>query len=406
MVLTIFFCFILLILSLICSKNKIFSPAVITSGLWLLIMVLYLYMEHNLNPLSNKYFIALNLWVLLFSISSLFIQAFRTNEKFKVIPSILTRDILFYISIITFPFFLWKVYEITTLSISTNVMANLRIAAIGGIENVNIEDTNPFYIIIWFVSYLIELNEYSKENKNRVYILFIMYFVYAIITMAKIHFLILFLSTTYILYLKNTIKIKHIFIGIIALFFIFESIQQLRSSSDSKDKHLTNNMITLYLLSPSPAFQTITPQTSPVFGENVFRFVYAIKYKLGFSNQKPVDTFLPFINVGTGTNTYTILYPFYKDFGLIGVGVFAVFIGLIMGYIYNKAENGNILFIVIYAIFLYQIVMQYAAEMFFTNFSLNFKRVLIALLPFIMSKYELLSKNNHQKMIEIEKINE
>jgi len=405
MVQTIIICLILLLLSLICSKNNIFSPSVITSGLWLIIMVLYLFMNHNLNPLTNKFFIAINLWVIVFCLSSLFIQSFSTTNGKSIIPSILTRNILFYISIITFPLVIWKIYELAKLGVSPNILTNLRAVSVGGIKNVDIEETSPFYIIIWFVSYLIELNQYSKENKHRVFILFFMYFVYASITMAKIHFLILFVSTSYILYSKKTLKAKHVFLGVFFLFLVFEGVQLLRSSSTAKDPHIAENMITLYLLSPSPSLQTIKPESSQVYGENVFRFIYAINYKLGLSNHKPVSTFLPFINVGTGTNTYTILYPFYKDFGLAGVGVFAVIIGLIMGYIYNKAENGNLLYIVIYAFLIYQIMMQYAAEMFFTNLSLNLKRLVIVLLPFLFSRYELFSKNKKMKSIERESTN-
>jgi oligosaccharide repeat unit polymerase len=400
MILTIIICLVFLLLSLICSKNNLFSPGVITSGLWFCILVLYLFLSHTLNPLTNKYYIAINLWVALFCLSSLFMQSLSFATKPAVTPSTLTRNILFYISILTFPLVIWKIYELAKLGASPNMMNNLRAVAVGGIKNVNIEDASPFYIIIWFVSYLIELNQYSKKNRHRVLILFMMYFVYAAITMAKIHFLILFVSTAYLLYSKKVLKIKHISLGVLCLFFVFEGVQMLRSSSTIKDTHLAKNMISLYLLSPSPAFSTVKPESSQFFGENVFRFIYALNYKSGLSAQKPVDTFLPFVNVGTGTNTYTILYPFYKDFGLAGVGFFAVVLGLIMGYVYNKAENGNLIFIIIYAFLLYQIMMQYAAEMFFTNFSLNIKRLIIVLLPFFISKYELFFKNKKYELIE------
>ena len=122
--------------------------------------------------------------------------------------------------------------------------------------------------------------------------------------------------------------------------------------------------------------------------------------ELGFTDKEPVDTLLKFVYVGVGTNTYTVLYPFYKDFGIAGISFFAILLGLILGYIYNKAEHGDVLFIVIYAFFLTEVIMQYGAEMFFTNLSLNLKRVIIALIPFLISKYELFSLARKQQKHE------
>jgi len=63
----------------------------------------------------------------------------------------------------------------------------------------------------------------------------------------------------------------------------------------------------------------------------------------------------------------------------------------LFGGIFKKVENGDILYIIIYSLFLYEIIMQYGAEMFFTNLSLNLKRIIIAILPFLITKYELFS---------------
>jgi len=393
MVITLIICSLLVVLSLIVSKNRLFSPAVITSGIWTLIISLYGNIGVKLNPLTDNFFIAINTWVILFCLSSLLMQSLHVNKK-SIVPSQLTRNILFFFSLATFPLLLWKAYEITKLGVSSNWMTDLRNAAVGNMKNVDINDANPFYVIVWFVAYLIELNYFSKENRFRVFALFLMYSSYAFVTMAKVHFLILFIGTIYILYTKNIFKFRQIIISFIVLCGIFIIIQNLRTESKNTDHKLIENMTNLYLLSPSAAFGKVIPASAENFGENVFRISYAIKYKLGLSSIKPVDTFLPFVNVGVGTNTYTVLYPFYKDFGVWGVGIFAVFLGLLIGYVYNKAESGNVLFLVIYSFIISQIFMQYGAEMFFTNLSLNIKRIIIILIPFFATKYELFVRNN------------
>ena len=390
MYISISLCLFLFIISLICSKYNIFSPSVITSGIWLTVLLLYIFLGSGLNPLTDKFLTAIDIWVTLFCVSSLFIQALSLSNNNRIEPSQLARNIFFYASLVTFPLLILHAYEIVKLGISSNWMADLRSAAVGGIKGISIEDSNPFYVVIWLISYFIELFYFSKENRKRVAVLFIMYFLFGFITMAKLHFLILILGSLYILYYKKSIKLKHILLGMMLLSVIFYGIQLLRAKD--KANKPGDGMIELYLLSPSPAFETVKPASSARFGENVFRIIYAIEYKLGFTDKEPIDTLLNFVSVGVGTNTYTILYPFYKDFGVAGIGFFAVFLGLILGYIYNKAEDGDVFFIIIYAFFLTEIIMQYGAEMFFTNLSLNLKRIIIALLPFLISRYELFSE--------------
>jgi len=395
MIVTILICLFLFFLSLICSKYNIFSPSVITSGIWLLVMLLNITINHHLTPLTNTFYDAINLWVVLFCLSSLFIQSLSFKRDTIIKPSPLARTIFYYSSLVTFPFLIFTVYKIAHMDGTLNWMSQLRLASIGRLKDVSVEDTNPFYVIIWLVSYLIELQNFSKKNKSRILILFFINFAFAFITMAKINFLILFLSTIYILYINKKVLLKHALIGGIILIFIFQGIQNFRATENSAYKNTAENMITLYLLSPPPAFETLKPNSSTRFGENTFRVFYAIENKLGFTDQEAVVPLLNFINVGVGTNIYTILYPFYKDFGLTGIALFSIIIGLTMGYIFNKSTNGNQLFVIIYSFLILQIVMQYASEMFFTFFSLNFKRILIALIPFIITKYELFSRKRN-----------
>ena len=93
----------------------------------------------------------------------------------------------------------------------------------------------------------------------------------------------------------------------------FVIIQILRTNQYYTFK--MNDFISMYFLSGMPAFDTVKPYSSLHFGENTFRFFYALSYEFGFSKIEPVDPVLQFIKVPTITNTYTVLYPFYKDFG-------------------------------------------------------------------------------------------
>ena len=320
--------FIILFISYICSNQSFFAPAVLVSGLWFVCTLLYLILDHGLNPLSDKFLIAISIWVTCFCAFSLFAQSFRATPTFKdMIPSKVARDIYFYFSLVTLPFLIFDVYVIFNSGFEGNIFSVLRYANVAGFEDKGIARTSVFFISFWLVSYIIELSNYSLENKKRVFILFGMNLFYAFISLAKTNFLALFLATISILYFKGIIKVRTIIFGFIILFFLFLGIQVLRTFNGGQ--LVLNEYISLYLFTGIPAFDTIKPSSSTNFGENTFRFIYAIKYKLGLSNIAPVNPILEFIKIKSNskspvyTNVYTALYPYYKDFGLIGISLFS-----------------------------------------------------------------------------------
>ena len=71
--------------------------------------------------------------------------------------------------------------------------------------------------------------------------------------------------------------------------------------------------------------------------------------------------------------------------------VFAIILGLMFGYLFKTAEDNSDFALVLYAILAGTIVMQFIGDTFFTVLSQNIQYLLAALLPFIISKYNLFS---------------
>ena len=220
--------------------------------------------------------------------------------------------------------------------------------------------------------------------------MFVLNLFYAVISLGKTNFLTLFAVTLIILLHKKLIKAKVAFLGAALLFLVFVFIQILRSNAgESLD---LNSFIAMYFLSGVPAFETVTPHSNVYFGENTFRFFYAVRYELGLSSIKPVNPVLPFINVPILTNTYTVLYPYYKDFGFAGIAVFGSFAGYVYGWMFRKLQLKDYYFTTIYAILSVGLFVQFMNETIFTLFSQNLQYVIIALIPFVISKYHLFEK--------------
>ena len=101
---------------------------------------------------------------------------------------------------------------------------------------------------------------------------------------------------------------------------------------------------------------------------------------------EPEDTILPFVGVPELTNTYTVLYPFYIDFGVFGVFFFSLCYGCAYGFLYKKTVTGGKMAEVIYAIGLCFIMLEFIGEFFFTNLSQEIQHIFFVVLPFLFAK--------------------
>ena len=383
----IIFFIVLLILGLKVSNNNIFSPSVITPAIWAAMLLMFFILDHNLPPLSYQFLVCIMLWCGLYTISSMLAQATtRATTLYNRTPSQTILNLYFLIALCTFPLFLQYAYTAITMGPTGHWATDLRLAATGK-HPCFTEPTGFLYVGIWRVAYIIELVNYSKKNRLRVLILFLFMISYGVVTMSKLMFLEMFICTAYILYANKKIKLKHLIIGGLILFQVIILMQTVRSNLGDSDKE-RNSFLVLYIIGHMSAFDVLEPCSSTHFGENVFRIFYAISNSLKISNIEPVSQFLPWISSPIRTNTYTVMYPFFKDFGYIGVVIFAILNGLLWGSIFKKTTNDNKMFIVIYAFFISIIVEQYVAEIIFSGLAGHIKKLVLLLLPYYFRLYE------------------
>ncbi|MDD3480239.1 MAG: O-antigen ligase [Paludibacteraceae bacterium] len=384
-------CICLLAISYICSNENIFSPGVLTNSIWLVCIGLWYILPHHLPPLSSNFIFAISLWISLLTVTALLLQAVTIPSSIKDIkPSILIKDIYFWLSIATIPLLISFVYNAITHGSSGNWMYDLRMAAIG--ENGEEEVYTPFYSLLWIATYLLYLYNTNRNNWLRTMILGLMVFSFSFACMSKIMILNFVVMTLFILYIKKIVTTKHIVIILCVLFFGLITLQGLRHAIKMDETGVENTLIT-YFLSSMSAFDTLDPNSSAHYAENSFRLVYAIKYKLGVSTIEPVETLLPWISKPIPTNTYTTLYPFYKDFGVWGIGIFAIIAGIIYGSIFKQVLKKNHFFILLWAYLSMIVITQYVADALFTNLAGHIKMVILLYIPFFASKYHLFEKN-------------
>jgi oligosaccharide repeat unit polymerase len=216
--------------------------------------------------------------------------------------------------------------------------------------------------------------------------------------MGKMNMMILFLSTVIILSEKGIIKLKHMLIAVPLLIGLMLGLQVARGSMKSLDK--IDRFTALYLCTGIANINTnVQPQSAEQPAENTFRLYYAVKSKMDGGKTKVVNPVLEFKGVQIadqwyGSNTYTALYPFYKDFGMTGIWIFSIFLGLLFGALFKLGEDGSTCALILYAILAGCIPMQIMGDTFFSVISQNIQYLIAVLIPFVLSKYHVFEKKH------------
>lgn len=384
---------VLLAVSYICSKQDIFSPGVLTAGIWLFCLSLFVVLPNHLPALQQQFLLCAGMWSGCFVLSSLSMQSLSYPNK-KMQCSGTVRELYFWISIACIPALLMFVYRAIAYGTTDSMAMNLRMATLG--ENTKVGDATytPLYYTLWLATYLLYLTDAGKKQWKRTVILGCLTLLFGIATMSKAMILTVGIITLFILYKRGFISTGHILIGgavVLAMMLVLQGIRQ----SMSMDKEQVENVFEQYILRGFCAFDTLRPCSSSHFGENVFRIFYAVPYKLGWSSIEPIDPILPWVYEPVATNTYTVMYPFFLDFGYAGVGVFAVVLGAGAGWLYTKSEQGNPFYTILYAYFCVMLIMQYVQDNFFTNLAGHIKFILIVSLPYIVGTNHLLVKRHN-----------
>ena len=383
---------VLLGISYFLSNRDIFNPALLTSALWLVGILLFLFLPNSLPSLQKQFIFSLELWSLGLVVSSWVTQSCVYSTK-EWQCSATVRDLYFWISLLFIPSFLIFVYQAIVYGSSGSVAMDLRLAALGSNDRMGGEVYTPFYYVLWTVTYLLYLIDIDKYHWRRAVILGCLVLLFAIGTMSKALILSFGLMTIYVLYRKKYISTKANLIVAVCLVAVMFAIHGIRQSQQMDEEQIVT-VVEQYILRGFCAFDTLRPESADHWGENVFRLYYAVTYKLGIATTEPIDPILPWVSKPVSTNTYTTLYPFFKDFGYMGIAVFSIFLGLLLGIAYKKAQTKNSFFIILYAYVLMMVIMQYAAEYFFTNMAGHIKFVILLGIPYIVGTNNLLRIKN------------
>lgn len=138
----------------------------------------------------------------------------------------------------------------------------------------------------------------------------------------------------------------------------------------------------IYILSPLPAFdmllnsQYLLDAGEP--GSGTFVFFYNFVNSLG-ANFK-IASSGDWVNVPLPTNVFTTMRGYYLDWGMAGILVMSVVMGLVWGELYRLQKSGNRFYVLFYALMISGFFFQSFGDYFWMTLSITIQYFVFSLI--------------------------
>jgi oligosaccharide repeat unit polymerase len=248
---------------------------------------------------------------------------------------------------------------------------NISILAIAEVRDTLVEDDGKKFGIYGLVQMimavyliLVSLSKTTFTFKHKLFVVLFLY--YTMLLGSRSQFVYYFLSLLYILLWQKRINGKKIFVYVSLIFGLMYIITILRSAKAS-GQTLTETLM-IYTITSMPAMHLATYTNPKYFGFYTFRVLYVWLNKFGFNFQlAPILS--EYTMTPLPTNVYSYIKPYYMDFGLTGIFVIPLFLGIVHQYFYFKARRGSFLFLFLSSIMIYPLLIQVFDETYFRQLS-------------------------------------
>ena len=373
---------ILVIMFFAFKMGDVFSPWMLTAGVWLAINLLSLSENDYLDPLSLQFHYCVMLWVpMLVSFSVATYYAFPAKQyTFKDDDTELNKGVFmffFIIALVCTPYFVYKVYKIVMMFGTEDLFSNIRSLAVLQSKTGDSAGILKYVNTINKALYVIALWNYKKLGRIIFFTVLFINLLYAASIMEKGFLFFLFFSTLYVLYEKEKVQLRTIVLWCLFIIVFFYGFNLLRSNVDADAYGTFGQFFSMYILSPAVAFSKTQEILSDQMGTRSFTFIYSFANKIFGTEFTIMPNLQDFVWVPIPTNVYTVFQPFFQDFGYKGVAFFASVYGVITGFIYRLTRNGGQIARCVYAYVVYILMLQFFQEVFLVGISDLFQYLIL-----------------------------
>lgn len=230
----------LTLLGLYISRD-IFAPYVAGPGVWLIALLIYYLLPNNFYPVTHDFPLALSLWLVGYFVLSVVCDKYvapASPASVKRQPNKFVLRAYFIITITAIPVVCGKIIWQAFTTEPENIFRYMRILNTGIDEEIEMPDLG---ILIYFTSLAFVMLFFSYlyfKKKWLIGIVLFMNLLFATVTMSKTVFLSVMFSSLYICYYCKYIRIKHMFLGLIAFVALSFVVQNARAVGEDME---TNN---------------------------------------------------------------------------------------------------------------------------------------------------------------------
>lgn len=370
--------------------GNLFAPWTITVLLWITVILCIYLLGDYLYPLTSQFYICISIWISLFCLSSFATYNFSAHSKnyTEGIKTLHLNKTIFYllliISLIFSPLCVKRVMDVISMFNTDNIMLAIRTVAIYG-DGFGILD---LCFVINKALLLVVLWRYPQVSAKTVLLILILLFLNSLAIMDKSTLFFIFVSFAFILYEKRKIRFIHIGICSVLVVALLFGLAVMRDSFVHKGSLDILLFLSEYIFANPVAFGYAHEAVSPQFGANTLFLLYYYLHRFDFGNYEVVDLVQEFSYVPIKTNLYTVMQPFYVDFGISGVAFFAILYGVGFGLCYRLYRNGNSSAKCIYTYLVYILLLQFGQEAIFLR-PVEFLRLLLLVYLMAQRKFKL-----------------
>ena len=390
--------------------GNIFSPWSITILIWAFVFICIYSMGDKLYPLTSQAYIGLFLWISIFCITSfvvcqLFVNGLANGNRpqsHDLHVNKIIFIILFLITLVASPLCVKKVMDVINMFGTKDLMANIRTLAVHG-DGLGILD---LCFVINKAVFIVALWKYPKYPLSIILVSAVLVLLNAFAVMDKGNLFFILIVLVFVLYERRKIKLWQIGFTGIAIVVAFFVLTIMRTSTDSQghgelDDWTLLDFLATYIFANPVAFGYLPQGIMDDPGANTFFLPYYYIDRFGLANVTVVDSVQEFIYVPAMTNLYTIVQPFFVDFGLKGIAYFAFVYGVFIGWIYALYKLGNDFSRCCYTYLVMVLVLQFGQEQIFLA-AVPFLRILFLIYILTQTRFSLLwNKNdNHRQSIQ------
>lgn len=359
-----------------------FSPMAINALVWLIVFAVGVFVGQDYYPIRYQVFLS---WLIFFVGSSgVYFFLCPVKVSSSAVPPTPPRHIPFnYLSLLGL-LIVWLTFRVWDVGSGgpAHFFLNLRLSSNGHDEFEPLGFVGRFYPLI-FALFLFEHIYPTKANRHLRILLWIWILLFAIATMSKFAILTPVLAWVTIQGVLGRIKPTFLAPFLTLAVILMLALHFIRAGE--RDESTVLDLIGVYIYSPIVALGYWPIDSTLPFGSYVFRFFYAIGFSLGIA-EKPMDTIMSYVEIPMLTNVYTVIQPFYNDFGLIGVVFGTVLFSGFFSALYRAAIRNRTVGLMLYSGFMVVLFCQFFADLLVTTLSGNIQLAICTYLVYMSSR--------------------